>query len=506
MSVPTNSSLAKARGCNPVSSNCVVWQGPDLQCIDLCKGDTISEVVAKMAEELCAIIDTFNLQDYDFSCLAIPTSEQPDALKDLIQILIDRICALEGIDNQGGAGASGCPENCVVPIAPCFQYTNEQGDLIENMGLLEYVAAIAVRVCSNVTSIENLDAGLLTAQEDIDALEALAADLTNTKVDQGELQYVNSTKIDPSGESKFVTDALRSVENSLIQTQDSLGSTTDMYKALLKEGNLKNEDQLASEAKMSAIADYKTTVENIGDSVNNLWLSVHDIRTAVKYIQDNLVIGCSDISLNFTAQLVGDVLTIYTTNSTGFTADWKECSTLGTVVSVVDSNDNKTSFRANLIDLISNPSGYSFDLAPTSVDTSLTLTITAESCFANDKLGVTCEKPYVYTIYSAGAVPAVTLTVYTDSINYQFNSTSGYSYVAKVYLAGAPTAFVEQVIATPGVIVLNSIPGLTADTDYEFELTAIDGKGNETIGAKQPFTTLPNNCTPPINAVVNLTI
>ena len=61
-------------------------------------------------------------------------------------------------------------------------------------------------------------------------------------------------------------------------------------------------------------------------------------------------------------------------------------------------------------------------------------------------------------------------------------------------------------IATPGVIVLNSIPGLTADTDYEFELTAIDGKGNETIGAKQPFTTLPNNCTPPINAVVNLTI
>ena len=31
--------------CNPVSSNCVVWQGPTLECIDLCKGDTVSDVV-----------------------------------------------------------------------------------------------------------------------------------------------------------------------------------------------------------------------------------------------------------------------------------------------------------------------------------------------------------------------------------------------------------------------------------------------------------------------------
>ena len=44
--VPTNSRYAKDRGCNPVSSNCVVWQGPDLACIDLCKGDTVSNVVA----------------------------------------------------------------------------------------------------------------------------------------------------------------------------------------------------------------------------------------------------------------------------------------------------------------------------------------------------------------------------------------------------------------------------------------------------------------------------
>jgi hypothetical protein len=33
---PTNTQ----RGCTPLSSNCVIWQGPDISCINLCKGPT----------------------------------------------------------------------------------------------------------------------------------------------------------------------------------------------------------------------------------------------------------------------------------------------------------------------------------------------------------------------------------------------------------------------------------------------------------------------------------
>ena len=38
--IPTNSS-ATTNGCDNISSNCVIWQGPDISCIDLCNGDTI---------------------------------------------------------------------------------------------------------------------------------------------------------------------------------------------------------------------------------------------------------------------------------------------------------------------------------------------------------------------------------------------------------------------------------------------------------------------------------
>ena len=71
--IPTNSSIS-TNGCDNISSNCVVWQGPDIACIDLCSGDTISEVTKKIGDKVCQIITdgvTANpsLTGLDLSCL-----------------------------------------------------------------------------------------------------------------------------------------------------------------------------------------------------------------------------------------------------------------------------------------------------------------------------------------------------------------------------------------------------------------------------------------------------
>ena len=36
--------------CDPISSNCVIWQGPDLPCVDICYGDSISAVIAALCD------------------------------------------------------------------------------------------------------------------------------------------------------------------------------------------------------------------------------------------------------------------------------------------------------------------------------------------------------------------------------------------------------------------------------------------------------------------------
>jgi hypothetical protein len=136
------------RPCSPISSNCVIWQGPTLDCIDLCTGDTISDVVAKMATELCTLLDQTNVTNYDLTCLGI-TACGPKDFQALIQLLIDKICELQGTPVPD-IKVNGCPD-CLVSVAPCFV---ENGQT--TMQLLDYVQMIANKICDLIESIADL--------------------------------------------------------------------------------------------------------------------------------------------------------------------------------------------------------------------------------------------------------------------------------------------------------------------------------------------------------------
>ena len=109
--------------CTPVSSNCVIWQGPDIACIDLCNGDTVSDVVAKLATKLCEIIDAScqcepDLTGLDVSCL---TAETPADLVATLQLFVDNICANQDSES-GGAKAT------IITLPNCLHYRNEQSN------------------------------------------------------------------------------------------------------------------------------------------------------------------------------------------------------------------------------------------------------------------------------------------------------------------------------------------------------------------------------------------
>ena len=79
-------------GCNPVSSNCVIWQGPDIPCITLCRGDSISDVTYKLATELCTLVDQLAITGFDVSCFP-PICPKPENIHDLIQFILDQLCS-----------------------------------------------------------------------------------------------------------------------------------------------------------------------------------------------------------------------------------------------------------------------------------------------------------------------------------------------------------------------------------------------------------------------------
>ncbi len=107
------------QNCSPISSNCVVWEGPNMPCIKLCKGDTISDVIAELANKLCALFDSLDATTYDTTCLEL--TRQPKTTQELIQVLIDKICELSKepgprgpVGQRGVTGEPGTPG----PVGP----------------------------------------------------------------------------------------------------------------------------------------------------------------------------------------------------------------------------------------------------------------------------------------------------------------------------------------------------------------------------------------------------
>ena len=162
--------------CSPISSNCVIWQGPNIPCIKLCTGDTVSDVIAKLAAELCTVLDILNVTNYDLSCFNL-TACAPNDFQALIQFLIEQICATETevvilsdpatspVGPSKSIGPTGA--DTLVTIADCFVIAG-----VTVMTVSQYAQAIGERVCSLVTQISTIEASITSLDVRVTALEA----------------------------------------------------------------------------------------------------------------------------------------------------------------------------------------------------------------------------------------------------------------------------------------------------------------------------------------------
>lgn len=95
--------------CVPTSSNCIIWQGPNIECIGLCQGDTITDVIYKLATEYCELSNQLQADNFDISCIVCPTGMtcEPENIQELLEIMIAKICELQ--DSVGTSGPTAPP-------------------------------------------------------------------------------------------------------------------------------------------------------------------------------------------------------------------------------------------------------------------------------------------------------------------------------------------------------------------------------------------------------------
>ena len=266
--------------CAPQSSNCVIWAGPDISCINLCTGDTISDTVSKLATELCTIMDTLKISSYDLSCFSLATCP-PAKFEELIQLLIKRICALESVSTTTSTASTGdCPTNCIMTIESCLIKGTET-----TMNLVDYVTLIAQKVCSLVSDISLLQNQINSLDIRVDALENAPSPTFTMPSFTVNCDLSSSVT---SGTSHTLTDILTALVNDSTYGYCAFrvltGNNTLITDAISRKCILDASTALYSASGQNMITKYAgswiTDGSNVtmASAINNIWLSLCDAR------------------------------------------------------------------------------------------------------------------------------------------------------------------------------------------------------------------------------------
>lgn len=484
--------------CNPISSNCVIWQGPDIPCINLCKGDTVSDVVFKLATELCAVLDQIDVTTLDLSCFNL-TGCDPKDLQAFLQLLINKICALEECCNQTPSTArnSSCPD-CTVNIASCFYYQDAFGNQITTMQLTDYVTAIGNRVCDILNQIDIINQTLVNYNIRITTLE-------NAPAPTFTIPTVTPNCVLPSVPTE-VQIVVAALEQEFCLLQGATGPPTDIYTAIAQEcPNLSTSPVLGpSGGTMGSLLGWINPATNLADSINNIWITICDLRAAVINIQENCCpSGCDGIELSLSAVVEApSTLRIYITGTipTGFI----ECGGAATSFTISDTLGNSTTQLISVTTVLNNPAGVTVNLGATTVNPASNLNIEANICLCNATTNAECCNCISYYLNNEVACPILTLTPDVTSIAYSFAAIVTGTYTIQLYNNAGTTLIAQNITAAVApMMVAGTFTGITSSTPYKIRVLITVGASTTTCPFT-PTTTLPGPCLPPtsVSAVI----
>jgi hypothetical protein len=308
--------------CTPTSSNCVIWQGPNIPCIKLCTGDTISDVVYKLATELCTVLDTLNITAYDLTCFNLPECG-PSNFQALIQFLIDRICELQSTSGTtttttttttAGKSVTKSPEvtNYLLTAAPCFG-----GGTV---ALIDYVDLIANRICDLINQITVINASLTNLDIRVSVLEATPPPVFTIPTFVLGCDIGTIAPVLANGSTQQIDTVIRRfINEEWCPMKAVLGTSSALSTAITSQCIAGTDLALGAQYITPGIVmqvEYPTYVGSpttLAQAVSNLWIALCDLRTRIALYEKTSVVVAGD-NVTVSSATVANVTT-YTVNA-----------------------------------------------------------------------------------------------------------------------------------------------------------------------------------------------
>lgn len=474
-----NSSI---KTCMPTSSDCVIWDGPDIDCIELCTGDSVTQVVYALAKELCEVLQQINVSNYQLNCLKFENC-QPKDFKALIQLLINQVCKQQGLDTGGlGTGTlpttntdpnartlgtnnttEGCP-NCVVNLAPCFQYNNPANNDLVTTGLLtDYVALIATKVCALVSAITNQQQAIVNLAERLRVQEART-------FPSYQLPNLFPVCVAPSGTAIPLDELAALTEAAVCEMLAALGNPTQVYGVIGADTlvNLGNQPALGTGGgTLKTLPNWVNDPQNMADSVQNMWATILDLRSAVANLMATCCnTTCNDIQVVFTAAMSGpSAIKLYFTGN--IPANFTNCVLAGSIFKIQDTSGNYVNQTVDVVAEMNNATGFTINLGGSPLNLAENLLVSSTMCFEDPTTGTQCQRVVTYNIINTLDCPSVVYTPTSDSIAYTFTWIGGALTFVMQLFDGATLAATQTFTVTGATTVAGSFSGLNANTLYK---------------------------------------
>ena len=266
--------------CDPVSSNCVIWQGPDLPCVDICNGDSISAVLAGLCDQLVILqnccgsgsgsgsIDITNINQTTLDGGPATTVDQ------LIQLIIDNINNYGG--DGSGSGIWDCKStlDCTLGVPECLTSITS----LNNPETLEVI----------ITYLMNEHCG----DNSQDATRAASIQSLNNKVIQLEKvppgdpnPVLRSACVDKENtNTQPIANLINKIEVDYCVTKGLVGSESEVLAALSKQPVNPIPLDFNGGGFVPSIPQNPTS---IAESLDAAWRLIDDLRKAVTELQIN---------------------------------------------------------------------------------------------------------------------------------------------------------------------------------------------------------------------------
>ena len=467
--IPTSSS-SDSNGCNNISSNCVIWQGPDISCINLCNGDTVSDVVAALAEKLCeltaGISNEPDLTGFDLKC-ALPSGATPTTLVENLQAIITYICSL-----PTDTGTPYTEPN--INLCTALQYESG-GTTVTSLPLSQYAELVGNKLCNIIATITTIQTQLTSLDGRVTVLESFFP------ITSSEAQIIPKCVTSTVGQLTDVSVVVGALETDFCDLRTATGTPAVINNAVGQQAILNGDSMLSvSGQTYSAQTGWKTSPVNMANSLQNAWIVIKDLYDAVATIQTECCPGaCDSLVFDFSATRLLDSNSLTThiildlsasTIPSGF------ADTAGTTpVTISDSATPAGTVVTNInLTSLAQSAPYTTNIPVSTINGNGDLTVSINSSFTKE--GNVCQESKTKSVAANIPCPGDTASsnITATGFDISFSNLLGTTAVYTVdVMDGSVVAATSGAINNPGGTVNQSFTGLTANTNYSVRITLV---------------------------------